>query len=96
MAGSPANNEIIYPGEAGAKGRAVYSTLVLGADAYGTTEITGGGLEMIVKQLGSAGTADALNQRATSGWKATKVAELLVDEYVLRVETASTFDEAAN
>ena len=96
VAGSPTDGEVIYPGEAGAKGRAVYSTLVLGADAYGTTEITGGGLEMIVKQLGSAGTADALNQRATSGWKATKVAELLVDEYVLRVETASTFDEAAN
>lgn len=94
--GTPTASEVIYPGEAGAKGRAVYSTVILGADAYGTTEITGGGLQMIVKQLGSAGTGDPLNQRATSGWKATKVAELLVDEYVLRLETASTFDEAAN
>ncbi len=31
-------------------------TLILGADAYGVTEITGGGLQHIVKQLGSAGT----------------------------------------
>ena len=49
-----------------------YSTLILGADAYGVTEITGGGLQHIVKQLGSAGTADPPNQRATAGWKATE------------------------
>jgi N4-gp56 family major capsid protein len=96
VAGSPTDGEVIYPGEAGAKGRAVYSTLIMGADAYGTTELTGGGLEFIVKQLGSAGSADPLNQRATTGWKATKVAELLTDGYIVRVETASTFDEAAN
>ena len=91
-----ADNTVIYPGEAGAKGRAVYSTLLLGANAYGTTEIEGGGLQHIVKQLGSAGTADPLNQRATAGWKATKVTKLLVDEYIVRLETASTFDGEAN
>lgn len=94
--GTPADNDIIYPGEAGAAGRAVYSTLVLGADAYGTTSVTGGGLEFIVKQLGSSGVGDPLNQRASSGWKCIKVTEILVDDYILRVETASTFDEAAN
>lgn len=96
LQGAPANNEVVYPGEAGAKGRAVYSTLFLAADAYGTTEVTGGGLETIVKQLGSAGTSDPLNQRATSGWKAIKTAEILVDAYMVRVETASTFESAAN
>lgn len=94
--GSPSADDVIYPGEAGAEGRDIYSTLVLGADAYGTTEIEGGGLENIVKQLGSAGTADALNQRATTGWKATKVTEILVDTYMVRVETASTFESGAN
>ena len=81
---------------AGAGGRAVYSTLILGDNAYGTTEITGGGLEHIVKQLGSAGTADALNQRATAGWKATKVAERLVENYMVRIESASTFNPTEN
>ena len=76
---------------AGAGGRDVYSTLILGADAYGVTEITGGGLQHIIKQLGSAGTADPLDQRATAGWKATKAAERLVEAYMVRVETASTF-----
>lgn len=87
-----AANTVIAPTDAGAGGRDVYSTLILGADAYGVTEITGGGLQHIVKQLGSAGTADPLNQRATAGWKATKVAERLVEPYMVRIETTSTFN----
>lgn len=79
-----------------AASRDVYSTLILGANAYGVTEISGGGLQHIVKQLGSAGTADPLNQRATAGWKATKVAERLVEPYMVRIETTSTFNSAAS
>lgn len=80
----------------GASGRAVYSTLILGDNAYGVTEIEGGGLQHIVKQLGSAGTADALDQRATVGWKATKTAERLVEQFMVRIESCSTFDGDAN
>ena len=74
----------------------IYSTLILGDNAYGVTEVEGGGLEHIVKQLGSAGTADPLNQRATVGWKATKVAERLVEQFMVRIESKSTFDGAVN
>lgn len=84
---------MVFPGT-GADGRDVYSTLILGANAYGVTEVTGGGLQTIVKQLGSAGTADPLNQRATCGWKATKAVERLVEEYMIRIETTSTFTAA--
>lgn len=96
VTGSPTDGDVVYPGEAGAAGRDVYSTLVLGDNAYGVTNITGGGLQHIVKQLGSAGTADPLNQRATAGWKAIKAAEILVEEYMVRIETASTFEIGAN
>lgn len=89
-------NDVIYPGEAGAKGRDVYSTLVLGANAYGVTEISGGGLEHIVHQLGSGGVSDPLNQRATCGWKMTKAAIRLVESYMVRIETSSTFESGAN
>ena len=82
--------------KAGSGSRAVYSTLILGDNAYGTTEISGGGLEHIVKQLGSAGTGDPLNQRATAGWKATNVAERLVENYMVRIESASTFNPETN
>lgn len=76
----------------GSGGQAVYSTLILGDNAYGTTEVTGGGLQHIVKQLGSAGTSDPLDQRATAGWKAIKVAERLVENYMVRIESGSTFN----
>ncbi len=87
---------VIYPGEAGAEGRDVYATLILGDNAYGTTQIGGEGLQHIVKQLGSAGTSDPLNQRATVGWKAAKVTVRLVEAFMVRIETASTFESGAN
>ncbi len=83
----------IFPGDGGADGRDVYSTLIIGADAYGVTEIDGLGLEHIFKPLGSAGAADPLNQRATCGWKASKTAERLVEEYMVRIESTSTFSD---
>lgn len=75
---------------AGADGVNVYSTLVLGANAYGVTEVTGGGLTMIAKSKGSAGTADPLDQRSTQGWKAIHVAEILTEEYMVRIESGAT------
>ncbi|AVM48602.1 N4-gp56 family major capsid protein [Mogibacterium diversum] len=82
--------------EKSTSGARIYGTLFLGANAYGTTEIEGGGLEMIVKQKGSAGTADPLNQRATAGWKAAKTAELLVSPYIVRCEHCVTLESDPN
>ena len=65
----------------------VFGTLFLGANAYGTTEITGGGLQTIVKPKGSTGTADPLDQRSSVGWKGMKTAEILIDNYIVRVES---------
>ena len=79
----------IYTGEGCPSGLAVFGTLFLGADAYGVTEVTGGGLQTIVKQKGSAGTADPLDQRSSVGWKAMETAELLLPNYLIRVESCS-------
>lgn len=79
--------------EAGGEKCDVYSTLILGSNAYGVTSVDGGGLETIVKQLGSGGTSDPLNQRATAGWKAVKTAERLVEQFMIRIETGSTFSD---
>ena len=67
----------------------VFGSLFMGEGAYGVTEITGGGLQTIVKQKGSAGTADPLDQRSSVGWKAIKTAELLIPQYIVRVESKS-------
>ena len=75
----------------------VFGTLIFGEGAYGVTEITGGGLQTIVKQKGSAGTADPLDQRSSVGWKAIKTAELLIPNYLVRVESKSaTFSANAS
>jgi N4-gp56 family major capsid protein len=63
----------------------------MGDGAYGVTEITGGGLETIVKQKGSAGTSDPLDQRSSVGWKAIRTAEILIPNYLVRVECCSEF-----
>ena len=71
----------------------VFGTLFIADGAYGTTEITGGGLRTIIKQLGSAGVADPLDQRSSVGWKATKTAEILMEAYLMRVEHKSAFSD---
>lgn len=87
--GTVADNAVIYPGEGGKDGLAVFGTLILGDGAYGVTEVTGGGLEIIVKQRGSSGAADPLDQRSSVGWKAIKTAEMLIENYLVRIESVS-------
>ena len=73
-------------------GSSVFSTLILGADAYGVTEMEGG-IENIVKQKGYGN--DPLNQRSSVGWKAFKCAKRLVEEYMIRIESVSEFSANA-
>ena len=75
------------------EGLAVFGTLVLGAHAYGVTELEGGGLEHIVKQLGYGD--DPLNQRASVGWKGMRAAERLVGQYMVRIESVSSYSTTA-
>lgn len=61
----------------------VYGTLIFGQNAYAQSRISGEALKNIVKPLGSAGTADPLDQRTTSGWKATYVAAVLNANFII-------------
>ena len=95
--GTPVENlsagDIICGVGGGKDGSAVFCTLFLGENAYGVTDIEGGGLEHIVKQRGYGN--DPLNQRSSVGWKATKVAKRLIEEYLLRYESGSEFSATA-
>lgn len=84
---------VIYPGEGGKDNSAVFATMIIGADAYGVTSVTGGGIEHIVKQKGYGN--DPLNQRSSVGWKALKTAKRLVEEYMVRIESGSAFSGTA-
>ncbi len=76
--------------------KSVFATTIVGANAYGTTSVEGGGLETIIKPLGSGD--DPLNQRATAGWKAIKTAKILNDTFMVRIESLSEYSaiEEAN
>lgn len=85
-----AANAVIYPGEAGAENIAVYSCLFMGEGAYAVTEVEGGGLETIIQP-----PTDPLHQRSTVGWKGIKTAEILIDEYLYRLEVGSSMSGVA-
>lgn len=73
----------------GKEGAAVFATMFFGANAYGTTDIGGGGIEHIVKQKGYGN--DPLNQRSSVGWKAQKLLQGLWRSICCRVESGSSF-----
>ena len=79
----------IFSGDGCPAGLCVFSTLILGDNAYGVTDVEGNNMEVIVKPKGSAGTADPLNQRSTVGWKAMETAEILIENYMVRIESCS-------
>lgn len=95
---SVAANSAIYPAdEAGKNNAAVYATTFFGKDAWGIIDPSAEALEVIVKQRGSAGTSDPLDQRSTVGWKASTAAKILYQERLVRVESGSFYsatDEA--
>ena len=59
-----------------------YSLPIIAQKAYGMIKISGGNAQAIVKALGSGGTSDPLNQRATVGWKMWQVARILNDAFI--------------
>jgi len=68
----------------------VHHTLILASDFYGISRVSGEAMRNIVKPLGSAGTADPLDQVSTSGWKAVFVAKILNENYAVRIEHGVT------
>jgi len=80
-------NAKVRTGEGGS-GIDVHSTLIFGMHALAQSRISGEALKNIVKPLGSAGTADPLDQRSTSGWKLTFVGTILDDSLILDLQHA--------
>ena len=73
---------------AGAAGIDVYATLVFGANSYGIIGLDGNSLRSYYKGLGSAGTADPVDQQQSMGWKVALATKILNDAFMLRYECA--------
>lgn len=68
-----------------------YHTAIFAENAYGVVKVRGkGNMSTIVKPLGSAGTADPLDQRSTVGWKCTTVAKILNDAFAVSIISSSS------
>lgn len=68
----------------------VYATLIIAAEAYGISPLAGNAMSTYVKALGSAGSADPLEQRSTVGWKATTCTTILNQTWMTRIESLAT------
>ena len=88
--GSIADNTVIYPGEGGGEGIAVYATYFFGKDGFAIIDPAQGGAEMIVHDKSEIG--GPLNQFSTIGYKfETNGATILYQERVLRVMSTSSY-----
>lgn len=77
-----------------------YHIPIIGKDAYGDVALLGKHnmkngetwftSENIVKPFGSGGTADPLNRKATSGWKAVWAARILNDQFMHILEVTAS------
>jgi N4-gp56 family major capsid protein len=67
----------------GATSGSNYLNPIIAKNAYGVVDISGGNMKSIVKGMGSAGTGDPLDQRATVGWKMWQIARILNDANIL-------------
>lgn len=68
----------------------VYISLFFADNAYGVCPLAGQAMQTYVKALGSAGTADPLEQRSTVGWKATTTTKILNESWMIRLESAAS------
>lgn len=66
----------------------VYSLFIVGMEAVGGVSLANGNGGIIRHGLGSAGTADALDQRATVGWKKYDARAVLNQSFMVEVQTA--------
>ncbi|MBK7804447.1 MAG: hypothetical protein IPJ55_17690 [Chloracidobacterium sp.] len=65
----------------------VYSVFIVGKEAAGGLNLAGGNGGIIRKGLGSAGTADPLDQRQTIGWKKYDARTILNQAFAVEVQT---------
>lgn len=90
--GTIVDDAVIYPGEGGGAGKAIYATYFFGKDAFGIIDPEGGALEMIVHDKGEIG--GPLDQFSTIGYKfETNGATILYGERLLRVMSTSSYSD---
>lgn len=88
------DGNIIYPGEGGAKGAAIFQSFLFAKDAFSIIDPDGMGKETIIHDK-TSGIGGPLNQFGTIGGKFTGAAKVLYPDRLLVIESTSKFSATA-
>ena len=86
----PADGDVVYPGEGGAGGIAVYQSFLVAKDAFAIIDPDGAGKETIIHDKNS-GIGGALNQFGTVGGKFSSAAKILYEDRIVVIESTSKY-----
>lgn len=87
---TPADNDVVYPGEGGAGGVSVYQTMIFGKDAFAVVDPDGAGIETIIHGKES-GIGGPLNQFGTIGGKFESACKILYPERMVVIESVGKY-----
>jgi len=79
----------------GMSGADVYEVVMLGAEAYGVSELSAMSARTIIHPRGSGGHSDPLEQYSTVGWKAALAACILNQDFLVSIMCASSRTNSA-
>lgn len=68
----------------------VYSNFIHGKEAFGTIDLSGDNMRLIIKNSDKSDTSNPLNMFLTIGWKATFAAKVLNADWIRNVKTAAS------
>lgn len=89
------NNEPIVQENTAGDDVNIYIGYFMGENAYATVTLRGKqGIQTKVKPLGSAGSADPLDQYGTIGWKAITGCAILNEAWLIRTESVASIEDA--
>lgn len=68
----------------------VHATIIFGMDAFGAVQVGEESTQIIFKSKDAGGAENPLNQRGSMGWKQYYTAKILNDDFIVRIEHATT------
>lgn len=85
-----ASSNQYFDDDAGASSVDVYSNFIHGKEAFGTVDLSGDNMRLIIKQPTKSDTSNPLDMFLTIGWKATFAAKVLEQDWIVNIKTGAT------
>jgi len=84
-----ASSNQYFDDNAGASSADIYSNFIHGKEAFGTVDLSGDNVRLIVKNSDKGDTANPLNMFMTIGWKATFATKTLNPNWIVNIKTGA-------